>query len=279
MEEPRGDLSLTPEQLEIIAAERKKHQAAWHYEYRHHRAPLHVLEKIRLNRHRHYEEVVRPRFATQKYKDKRRAYNLKAAPGSRAREERAVAEKWHHCELCDMSFKYPAILEAHLATDRHKRVAAGLVIPRCEPCDLVFRFPSQLGEHQRLKKHIAQAAKYLAQQAKAGGVDEADDDESDVPVSNAPPKKKQSIASTKAHQLAAVANKTFYCAPCKVACRDMASLRRHDKNLRHLRKMERGDDPYVCGNCSKAFRFPSDLKAHFGKVRACKAWEKRSSSA
>ncbi|KAF5555762.1 heat shock 70 kDa [Fusarium phyllophilum] len=44
--------------------------------------------------------------------------------------------------------------------------------------------------------------------------------------------------ATKLRQQEAVANKTYYCAPCRIACRDRTSLVKHQKTPRHKKRLE-----------------------------------------
>ncbi|QGI59123.1 hypothetical protein CEK27_001248 [Fusarium fujikuroi] len=66
--------------------------------------------------------------------------------------------------------------------------------------------------------------------------------------------------ATKLRQQEAVANKTYYCAPCKVACRDQASLDKHNKTPRHHKKTLMGDSDYICGPCDISFKYLSAYK-------------------
>ena len=59
-----------------------------------------------------------------------------------------------------------------------------------------------------------------------------------------------------------VANKTFYCDACKVACRDKDSLKRHEKTPRHSKKVEMGDDDYHCEACDISFKYKSGFASH-----------------
>ncbi|VTT75423.1 unnamed protein product [Fusarium fujikuroi] len=43
--------------------------------------------------------------------------------------------------------------------------------------------------------------------------------------------------ATKLRQQEAVANKTYYCAPCRVACRDRGALNKHQKTPRHQKRL------------------------------------------
>lgn len=68
--------------------------------------------------------------------------------------------------------------------------------------------------------------------------------------------------NTKANQEAAVRNKTFYCQVCDVACRDNASLVKHNETRRHQRKLEHGVDGFQCHDCNISFRYESAYNVH-----------------
>jgi Zinc-finger of C2H2 type len=64
-------------------------------------------------------------------------------------------------------------------------------------------------------------------------------------------------------QQVAIQNKTHYCEPCDVSCRDAASLRRHNGTKGHLLKLEYPDG-FICPDCdNKEFQYYSDLQEHF----------------
>jgi hypothetical protein len=64
-------------------------------------------------------------------------------------------------------------------------------------------------------------------------------------------------------QQAAIKNKTHYCEPCDVSCRDAASLRRHNGTKGHLLKLEHPDG-FICPDCNNIeFQYYSDLQEHF----------------
>lgn len=67
---------------------------------------------------------------------------------------------------------------------------------------------------------------------------------------------------TRQNQIAAVANKTYYCAACDVACRDNATLVRHNKSPRHHKKLAMGNADYLCDLCNISFRFLSNFNRH-----------------
>lgn len=73
---------------------------------------------------------------------------------------------------------------------------------------------------------------------------------------------KKQQPGTKARQEEAVRNKTFYCSTCDVACRDDATLRRHNATPRHLRKLEHGTDGFQCEACDISFRYQSAYNTH-----------------
>ncbi len=59
-----------------------------------------------------------------------------------------------------------------------------------------------------------------------------------------------------------VANKAFYCAVCKVSCRDNASLKRHNESPRHSKKTIMGDNDYHCDVCDISFKYKSNFTQH-----------------
>ncbi|KAH7225561.1 hypothetical protein BKA60DRAFT_630889 [Fusarium oxysporum] len=67
---------------------------------------------------------------------------------------------------------------------------------------------------------------------------------------------------TKLRQQQAVANKTYYCPVCKVACRDHAGLVRHNNTPKHHKKTLMGDSDYICGPCDISFKYLSAYKIH-----------------
>ncbi|GAM40676.1 heat shock protein [Talaromyces pinophilus] len=73
----------------------------------------------------------------------------------------------------------------------------------------------------------------------------------------------QQRPGTLRRQADAVKTKKYYCATCDVACRDNASLLRHNESPRHIRRVEEGDGPFVCEPCGGlSFKFPSSWKTH-----------------
>jgi hypothetical protein len=70
-------------------------------------------------------------------------------------------------------------------------------------------------------------------------------------------------AGTKARQQKAVADKQeYYCEPCKVACRDHASLVRHQAKPRHQKKLIMGDDDFYCPVCDFSCKYLSRYNQH-----------------
>lgn len=67
---------------------------------------------------------------------------------------------------------------------------------------------------------------------------------------------------TKARQQKAVEDKTYYCALCDVACRDNATLVRHNDSPRHKLKVQYPHG-FICAPCNMEFEFHSNLKQHF----------------
>jgi hypothetical protein len=67
---------------------------------------------------------------------------------------------------------------------------------------------------------------------------------------------------TKARQKASVESKKYYCAACNVACRDKATLTRHNGTPRHQRRVARGNGSYHCDLCNISFRYESAINAH-----------------
>lgn len=67
---------------------------------------------------------------------------------------------------------------------------------------------------------------------------------------------------TKLRQQAAVSSNKYHCPVCNVSCRDNASLLRHLKTPRHLKKTVMGDNDYRCIPCNLSFRFLSDFNRH-----------------
>lgn len=68
--------------------------------------------------------------------------------------------------------------------------------------------------------------------------------------------------ATKARQQAAIADKTYYCAACDVACRDNASLELHNTKPRHFKKLAMGNSDYKCTACNLSFKYLSAFKVH-----------------
>lgn len=67
---------------------------------------------------------------------------------------------------------------------------------------------------------------------------------------------------TQARQQEAVANKTYYCAVCNVACRDNASLTRHNGTTLHKKRTVQGDEDFHCAACNLSFRYQSNFNQH-----------------
>ncbi|KAI8935312.1 hypothetical protein NX059_007898 [Plenodomus lindquistii] len=74
----------------------------------------------------------------------------------------------------------------------------------------------------------------------------------------------QQAAGTKLRQEKAKEEQTYYCEPCKQACRDHSELLRHQHTPRHKETVERGGKniPWRCEYCNKDFKYKSDLATH-----------------
>jgi hypothetical protein len=66
---------------------------------------------------------------------------------------------------------------------------------------------------------------------------------------------------TRAKQVKAIEEKTFYCSVCDVASADASAQAIHNGTPRHIRWSTHGRCPW-CEPCGKGFRYPSDLAAH-----------------
>jgi len=258
MERPHGDPFTSAEDLEAIAAARK----AYRREYLQWRAPARVLENMRENKRRYVADLRENH--SELYKERKRVERINAKPGIEAREQRSLAEKKYACDPCGFVARNACVLVKHLERDRHKRVLAGPVIHRCEACDLEFEWPSFLAEHQKLQKHIKAQALF-------DGIKPTDKvlcAEELVLKDRRRGYNAKHKPTTKANQKHAVENKLHYCAPCKVSCRDRASLKIHNSKPKHHRKVLMGDKDFVCEPCDKTYKYKSDFTYHCG-LKTC----------
>jgi hypothetical protein len=74
-------------------------------------------------------------------------------------------------------------------------------------------------------------------------------------------KNAKAYPQTRANQLKAIAEKTYYCSVCDVASTDAAAQKIHNATPRHIRWSTKGRGSW-CEPCGKGFRNPSDLAAH-----------------
>ncbi|CAN9348313.1 unnamed protein product [Alternaria alternata] len=66
---------------------------------------------------------------------------------------------------------------------------------------------------------------------------------------------------TRANQVKAIEEKTYYCSVCDVASTDAAAQKIHNATPRHIRWSTKGRGSW-CEPCGKGFRYPSNLAAH-----------------
>jgi hypothetical protein len=80
-------------------------------------------------------------------------------PRTRARLQRVIASKIHHCSTCHISFTTASHLRVHNTTMSHKKLTNGLESPDdryyCGPCDIyIFRRTSNIDRHNKSKRHL-----------------------------------------------------------------------------------------------------------------------------
>ena len=128
-----GDLELSAEQLEAIAASRK--------------------ERIRAQmRERDAKYPERVKEWTRRKSAKRKA-NGKLDASRWARKDSGI----HHCDVCDRSFEAPSALRRHNIGLPHLRraeaAATGISLTDCPLCDFTSKTFQQLRKHKESEKH------------------------------------------------------------------------------------------------------------------------------
>lgn len=129
-----GDLNLSPEQLNQIAA---------------------IIKDKNRTYGANYQRALRTN-PTPAYTARVKARNIKHAPATRARQQAAVANQTYHCSVCNVSCRDAASLRRHNQTKRHhKKTEMGDDDYHCELCVLSFRYLSDFNAHKRTMGHIA----------------------------------------------------------------------------------------------------------------------------
>jgi hypothetical protein len=161
----RGDLSLSPEQLEVIAAARVKR--------------AHELALLRSQRHRASRRAADPEAFMKKQREDKLEWTHKnrdrvneTAAGTK---ERAISAQRFRCATCDLSLQSQAALDKHLLSQAHKDRSAGIIKPppskravataavrkqskaskkhHCAACDKSFDTDWALTRHNNTPRH------------------------------------------------------------------------------------------------------------------------------
>jgi hypothetical protein len=130
----QGDLNLSPEHLNQVAAIIKDKNRTYDAKYQ---------KALRTN-------------PTPQYTARVKARNIKHAPTTKARQQAAIANKTYHCHVCGVSCRDAASLGRHNKTKRHhKKTEMGDDDYHCELCVISFRYLSDFNAHKRTLGHIA----------------------------------------------------------------------------------------------------------------------------
>ncbi|KAF2426566.1 hypothetical protein EJ08DRAFT_637794 [Tothia fuscella] len=130
-----GNLDFSSEQLSEMAARTKERQRLNRLVYN---------AKMRAN-------------PTPSYIASRNANNLKQLPGTKAREQAAIAVGKYRCEPCGINHRNKANLTKHNATPRHIFYAArgGKDPFSCDHCNVQFKYQSEFKPHLTTKGHLS----------------------------------------------------------------------------------------------------------------------------
>lgn len=130
----QGDLNLSPEHLNQVAAIIKDKNRTYNAKYQ---------KALRTN-------------PTPQYTARVKARNIKHAPTTKARQQAAIANRTYHCHVCGVSCRDAASLVRHNKTKRHhKKTEMGDDDYHCELCVISFRYLSDFNAHKRTLGHIA----------------------------------------------------------------------------------------------------------------------------
>jgi len=129
-----GDLDLTTEELEEIAAAVKEKNRKYQQDY---------------------GKALRA-AASPTFKASRKAVNAKHQPKVKLNRSKAVADKLYHCIPCDYAAPNSTELKIHETRPSHHRKleeAKGIPPNYCHVCHKSFKYPSRLETHKKSKTH------------------------------------------------------------------------------------------------------------------------------
>ncbi|KAJ4369769.1 hypothetical protein N0V83_005533 [Neocucurbitaria cava] len=166
-EDIKGDIYLSAEEVEIVAALRKKHRAQY---IKDHRAARRGKD---VDAYRAHERVTKNAWSAR--------HRVALSETSAMNRQNAIAARRFHCDVCDMSLQSQHALDKHLGTEAHADAVDGVqksemsqyalnlkaqraankaaCIHHCSVCNKSFENDWSLTRHKEGKRHIAKEAK------------------------------------------------------------------------------------------------------------------------